>query len=139
MQGGPGGGAFGAGPPGAPMGGPFGPGGGGGLPPGLNAGDFMKLRPCPVWIGGPDAQGGTPKGAWSYRKYLKELQLWVATGIKCGVGLGIMASEMQARLPERPKKLLFRPMMVPLLDGKFLQNVQTDDVSMYPEPCQATK
>ena len=73
---------------------------------GLNPGNYLRLRPCPNWRGGPDENGQVPSGAESYRDYVVRLQRWIMTGQRIGVANGILSSELAEALPEGPKKLL---------------------------------
>jgi hypothetical protein len=77
--------------------------GGGG---GINAGNYIRLRPAPIWRGGPDGNGQVVKGSESYRDFAHRVERWVMTGVRVGVAEGLLASEFSDALPEGPKKLL---------------------------------
>ena len=73
---------------------------------GLNAGNYLRLRPCPIWRGGPDRDGKMESGAEPYRDYMVRFERWVLTGERIGVALGLLASEFSDALPEGAKHLL---------------------------------
>ena len=90
---------------------------------GLNAGNYLRLRPCPVWKGGPDASGNVPvgvPGTESYRQYLHRINRWVLTGQRVGVPNGMMASEISEALPDGARKATDSIPAEALLDDGWL-------------------
>jgi hypothetical protein len=94
---------------------------------GLNAGNYLRLRPCPVWKGGPDASGNVPvgvPGTESYRQYLHRINRWVLTGQRVGVPNGMMASEISEALPDGARKATDSIPAEALLDDGWLPGTQ---------------
>ena len=86
---------------------------------GLNQGNYMRLRPAPVWKGGPDASGQVPSGSESWRDYRERVNRWVFTGQRVGVANGLLAGEWAEALPDGPKVLIKNLTAVALLnDGR---------------------